>query len=131
MRVLVVEDDAIAADLLEHALIEFGWDVATATNGREALELLRLEDFRLVISDWEMPQMNGHRALSAGPRTFCRSVHLYHLTDFAQWSGKCHRRARRGADEFLIQTVQCGRALCQTESGSTDSVVGEPRDDDL
>ena len=59
MRVLVVEDDAIAADLLEHALTQFGWDVATATNGLRALELLQGGDFRVVISDWEMPQMTG------------------------------------------------------------------------
>jgi putative two-component system response regulator len=57
--VLVVEDDAIAGDLLEHALRQFGWQVTRAANGREALDLLRLENFRLVISDWEMPEMTG------------------------------------------------------------------------
>src|SRR5690606_11026309 len=59
VRVLVVEDDEIAADLLEHALNQFGWEVVRASNGREALERLRAEDFRLVISDWEMPEMTG------------------------------------------------------------------------
>lgn len=59
MHVLVVEDDDIAADLLSNALDHFGWNVTRATNGREALEYLHTGQFRLVISDWEMPEMSG------------------------------------------------------------------------
>jgi len=59
MRVLIVEDDMIAADLLEHALGEFGYEVTKASNGREALEQIRSGQFRLVVSDWEMPEMSG------------------------------------------------------------------------
>lgn len=59
MRVLVVEDDPVSGDLLSHALLEFGYEVHAAANGQEALDQLRTGQFRLVVSDWEMPKMSG------------------------------------------------------------------------
>jgi len=59
MRVLIVEDDATSAELLEACVGQFGYQVAVARNGIEALELVRTGLFRLVISDWEMPEMSG------------------------------------------------------------------------
>ena len=59
MRVLVVDDDEVTAAVLEHSLIEFGYDVTVARNGREAFELLRSGEIRMVVSDWCMPEMTG------------------------------------------------------------------------
>jgi putative two-component system response regulator len=59
MRVLVAEDDAVSAELLEATLQEFGYEVTVASNGREAFHLLRSGRYHLVISDWEMPEMSG------------------------------------------------------------------------
>lgn len=59
MRVLVVDDDDVTAAVLEHSLIEFGYDVTVARNGREAFDLLRSGEIRMVVSDWCMPEMTG------------------------------------------------------------------------
>lgn len=59
MRILVVEDDDVTAEMLEHALKEFGYDVKIASNGREAFQQVRTGRYRLVVSDWEMPEMTG------------------------------------------------------------------------
>ena len=59
MRILVVEDDPIAAQLLEHALTRFDWEPVIATDGLDAIEKLKSGEFSVVISDWEMPRMNG------------------------------------------------------------------------
>ena len=59
MRVLIVDDDEIALELLAEALSGAGYEVTTAHNGREALEILRTGLYRIVISDWEMPEMTG------------------------------------------------------------------------
>ena len=59
MRTLIVDDDPMALDLLRHALAHAGHEVETASNGVEALEVLRRGVCRLVISDWTMPQMDG------------------------------------------------------------------------
>jgi putative two-component system response regulator len=59
MRVLVVDDDEVTAAVLEHSLIEFGYDVTVAHNGREAFQLIRSGEIRMVVSDWCMPEMSG------------------------------------------------------------------------
>jgi putative two-component system response regulator len=59
VRVLIVDDDEIALELLSATIESAGYEVSTARDGREALETLRTGVFRLVISDWEMPNMNG------------------------------------------------------------------------
>lgn len=57
--VLIVDDDDISLDLLEHTLRRAGYPVFVAHDGAEALELIRGGTARLVISDWEMPRLNG------------------------------------------------------------------------
>ena len=59
MRILIVDDDDIATDILANALTEFGHQVTSARNGFEALELLRSGSYSLVVLDWEMPGMSG------------------------------------------------------------------------
>jgi putative two-component system response regulator len=59
MRVLAVDDSKIALMMLKNALVQGGYEVETASNGREALEILRAGTCRMVITDWEMPEMNG------------------------------------------------------------------------
>jgi putative two-component system response regulator len=59
MRILIVDDDAMALEMLRHALTRAGHEVETASNGLEALEVLRKGTCRLVISDWTMPEMDG------------------------------------------------------------------------
>ena len=59
MHVLIAEDDDVTVDLLEAALTEFGYEVSVACDGIDALRQIRTGKFQLVISDWEMPGMNG------------------------------------------------------------------------
>jgi putative two-component system response regulator len=59
MRALIVDDDEISLEILENVLSEMGYDVVRATNGKEALAQLRKDPIHLVITDWEMPEMNG------------------------------------------------------------------------
>jgi putative two-component system response regulator len=59
MKVLVVDDDEIAREMIAHALSRAGYETLTAADGREAVEVIRQEKVRLVVSDWDMPRMNG------------------------------------------------------------------------
>ena len=45
--------------MLKATLTQAGYDIVTASNGREALERLREGACRLIVSDWEMPEMDG------------------------------------------------------------------------
>ena len=58
-RVLVAEDNVSLSIVLRFNLQEGGFDVVTATNGREAWQLAQGSSFDLVISDEQMPEMSG------------------------------------------------------------------------
>ena len=57
--VLVAEDSVTARTLLKNILETAGYDVKTAIDGVEAYSLLKAETFDLVVSDLDMPRMNG------------------------------------------------------------------------
>jgi putative two-component system response regulator len=101
MRVLVVEDDCISSEFLSSTLRLFGYAVTTASNGREALELLRSGQFRIVVSDWEMPEMNGDELCrQVRGRKWTGYVYIMLVTLF---DGIDHvvEGLRAGADDFL------------------------------
>lgn len=56
--ILVAEDDDEVRDYLKEVLLE-NFNVLTASNGKEALEIIRREDVSLVLSDVMMPEVNG------------------------------------------------------------------------
>jgi two-component system, chemotaxis family, sensor kinase CheA len=58
-RLLVAEDSITTRTLLKNILESAGYTVKTAMDGVDALTSLRAEEFDLVVSDVEMPRMNG------------------------------------------------------------------------
>jgi CheY-like chemotaxis protein len=58
-RIMVVDDDEGIRDLLSIALSGMGYDVITASGGNEALNLSLKTSFALVLTDLEMPGMDG------------------------------------------------------------------------
>lgn len=63
MKILVVDDEPPILSLWERFLDRWGYEAATAKNGREALELCRAEDFHLVVTDLAMPELTGQDLL--------------------------------------------------------------------
>jgi two-component system chemotaxis response regulator CheY len=69
-RVLTVDDSRTMLDMLRAALTSRGFKVVQAENGKEGLSALQREKFDVVISDLNMPVMDGFafiRALRADP----------------------------------------------------------------
>jgi two-component system, chemotaxis family, chemotaxis protein CheY len=58
-RVLVIEDEAILRFFLSSAPIEDGFEVRTAANGHEALDVLQAWRPVLILLDLRMPEMDG------------------------------------------------------------------------
>ena len=58
-RILVVDDHRMMLNILRFTLQRAGFTVSTARNGRAAWELVQAEDFDLLITDYQMPEMNG------------------------------------------------------------------------
>ena len=63
LKVLVVDDNATAREILSKMLESFNFEVHTAINGFDAIEKLHASDekrpFELVFMDWKMPSMYG------------------------------------------------------------------------
>jgi putative two-component system response regulator len=59
MNVLVVDDEPIALRTAAQTLQQAGYKVTMARDGREALEILKKGEHRLVVTDWRMPRMDG------------------------------------------------------------------------
>jgi two-component system chemotaxis sensor kinase CheA len=64
LRILVAEDSITARSLIRNILESAGFVVKTAVDGMEAYAFLKNETFDLVVSDVEMPRMNGFELTS-------------------------------------------------------------------
>ncbi len=62
-RILIAEDEKAQRDLLEGFLKKEGYEVDTASNGREALGKLRENIFEVVLLDYRMPELDGLQTL--------------------------------------------------------------------
>ena len=61
--ILVVEDDERSSQLLKDVLEGSGYNVVLASNGKEAQSILEKRNFPLVITDLEMPEVNGQELI--------------------------------------------------------------------
>jgi sigma-B regulation protein RsbU (phosphoserine phosphatase) len=59
VKILSVEDDAVARAVLRQALRRLGHESVEAADGEAAWELLETEPVRVVVSDWMMPRADG------------------------------------------------------------------------
>ena len=62
-RVLVVDDEPDAVELLREFLMAKGYEVLAASNGEEALRRVKEERPHLILLDVRMPKMNGLEVL--------------------------------------------------------------------
>ncbi len=57
--ILIVDDNRLQRSVLEANLKTAGYEVVSAENGKEALEIFRTGHFPIVMTDWIMPEMSG------------------------------------------------------------------------
>ncbi|AAS95286.1 MAG TPA: response regulator [Desulfovibrio sp.] len=69
-RVLVVEDDMVTQCLLSGLLDSWGYEVHTASNGREGMAVLRCVGADVVITDIIMPEQDGFATIALLRRDF-------------------------------------------------------------
>jgi CheY-like chemotaxis protein len=62
-QVLVVDDDPLMHRLFKHHFERAGYQLISATNGREALEIASREQLGLIVMDVMMPDVDGLAAL--------------------------------------------------------------------
>ena len=66
IKILVVDDFATMRKIIKNILTQIGFkDIIEADDGTTALELLKKQKVDLIISDWNMPKMNGLELLKS------------------------------------------------------------------
>ena len=58
-KVLVVDDEELICDLCQSLFEDEGIEVKTASNGKDAIELVKSEEFHFILSDIRMPKGDG------------------------------------------------------------------------
>jgi CheY-like chemotaxis protein len=64
-RILVIDDDASSRKFLRFVLEKQGYEVSEATNGAEGLQRYQADPTNLVMTDLQMPGMDGREVLEA------------------------------------------------------------------
>ncbi len=103
MQILIVDDEAIQRDLLGGFLEKQGYQVHTASNGREALTLFQSMPIPLVILDQRMPGLTGQEILQQ-MKALNPMVHAIMITAY----GDVHTAVtvmKLEADDFLEKPV--------------------------
>jgi Chemotaxis protein histidine kinase and related kinases len=103
-RILVVDDSITSRTLLKNVLESYGYEVKTACDGTDALTLLQTENFDLVSSDVEMPQMDGFE-LTAHLRADERFARLpIVLVTSLESQDDRQRGVEVGADAYIVKS---------------------------
>jgi diguanylate cyclase (GGDEF)-like protein len=104
-RILIIDDDPDIRDVLNLTLSEY-FNVSAASNGKEGLEMVKIRNPDLIITDYNMPVMNGPE--------FCkqlrRDILLRHLP-VIMLTGKSETRdmvsgIESGADDYLVKPFE-------------------------
>lgn len=117
MQVLIVDDQKIVLMALKALLENAGYEVLTAMNGEEALKVLEKNPCRMVISDWEMPVMNGIE--------FCRRIRADEFSGYIYFllltshddMDEMVQGLSAGADDFIAKPYNPEEVLARLRAG--------------
>lgn len=103
-KILVVDDYSTMRNITKHLLKNIGFNnIHDADNGKAALQKLKDGNFDLVISDWNMPVMDGYKLLRA-----VRANNFYRHIPFLMVTAEMKREqviaaAKAGVDAYIAK----------------------------
>ncbi len=117
-KILVVDDEPFIRRSLEFVLKKQGYDVDTATNGEEALELLRNAGGKkpdLMFLDVMMPKVNGFQVVEAVKSDpDLKNIYVILLTAKGQEADR-EKGFKLGANDFMIKPFSPSKLLEKVE----------------
>jgi len=106
LKIIVVDDDAVALRVLVWQLVKAGHSVQSAANGNEGLSLVLAEAPQLVITDYQMPGMDGAALTRALRQTkMGRQLYVIMLTGSEEDETQVEAFAA-GADDYVVKPVR-------------------------
>ncbi len=113
-RVLIVDDQPLVVDYLQALLAEHKFDVATASQGPEALEVLDRDPSMLVLCDIRMPGMDGFELLDAIQARHSGADVIF-MTAFGSVDEAIEAMSR-GAVDYLIKPIKNQEVVAKVRS---------------
>lgn len=108
-KILVVDDESLIRESLAFILTKENYEVEQASNGLEALELIKLDNFDLLITDIEMPELKGIELLEKvrqySPGTFVILITAYASIETAVSA------FRKGATDYILKPLDFDELL--------------------
>jgi two-component system, cell cycle response regulator len=105
VRILIAEDDTASRLVLEAALAGLGHEVVAATDGEQAWQLFQAQNVEAIISDREMPRLNGvdlcRRVRESDGGKYIYFIFLTSVTDKVEAA----EAIRTGADDYLMKPL--------------------------
>lgn len=115
--ILLAEDDPVTRMLMTRFLKKAGYEVDAVANGAEALERMTRRYYPILVTDWEMPGMDGV-ALCKAVRKMQLDGYVYALLLTAR-DAKEHIIAglEAGADDYLVKPVHEAELIARLNAG--------------
>lgn len=101
-RIMVVDDDPYIRELLEVFLSKEGWEIISASDGKEALTLLDTEKVDLVILDIMMPNLDGWAVCKEIRKYYPEELPILMLTAKGETAQKV-KGFELGTDDYLVK----------------------------
>jgi len=113
-KILIVDDDVDALELMEELFDSKGYNPITATNGLSALDRIRDEDPDMVISDIRMPDMDGMQLLEVMSK---RYPHIPVIMVTAHGTIEAAVEAiKMGAKDYILKPLRLDEILAKVET---------------
>ncbi len=112
VRILLVDDDTAIRHLMREILSEEGFETDVAVDGFDALGQLAAESYDAVISDLDMPRLDGLRLLreirrkGMGIPVIIQTAHLDDSLRFTLWRMGAFRVLSKGQLEELLESLR-------------------------
>lgn len=127
-NILIVEDDPTAKFVTRRILTKKGYEVSVADNGLEGFELVKKNNFDVIITDWLMPTMDGIELISKIRREIKKQPIIFLLTAVNSAEAK-NKALFAGADEYLTKPIIFETLLDKVEQALKrgSSLVAKPK----
>jgi len=114
MKLLIVEDDVKILDFLKRGFVEDGHTIDSAVDGDEAIYLVELNNYDVIILDWMLPNKSGIEVLEYLKKQNITTP-IIMLTAKSELNDKI-KAIRGGADDYLTKPFDYEELLVRVEA---------------
>jgi sigma-B regulation protein RsbU (phosphoserine phosphatase) len=117
MKILIAEDERITRRRLQRQLEQWGHEVTAAEDGRQAWDRFRQQQFDIIVTDWDMPHIDGRQLIEHIRRGEQRHyVYVIMLTGRSETSDLV-AGMEAGADDFLSKPFDRNELRVRVRAG--------------